>query len=102
MLNCSFAKEGKMAGKDIIMLSQKELKRIHIIQKVIDGVIRQVDAAGILLLSTRQIRRIIKKVKAEGEKGIIHKSRGRNCSFCNLLFCKIVFLHERGKMLSRW
>jgi hypothetical protein len=77
MLNCPFAKEGKMAGKDIIMLSQKELKRIHIIQKVIDGVIKQVDAAGILLLSTRQIRRIIKKVKAEGEKGIIHKSRGR-------------------------
>jgi hypothetical protein len=77
MLNCPFSKEGKMAGKDIIMLSQKELKRIHIIQKVIDGVIKQVDAAGMLLLSTRQIRRIIKKVKAEGEKGIIHKSRGR-------------------------
>jgi transposase-like protein len=78
MLNCPFPKEGTMAGKDIIMLSQKELKRIHIIQKVADGVIKQVDAAGILLLSTRQIRRIVKKVKAEGEKGIIHKSRGRD------------------------
>jgi hypothetical protein len=55
MLNCPFPKEGTMAGKDIIMLSQKELKRIHIIQKVADGVIKQVDAAGILLLSTRQI-----------------------------------------------
>jgi transposase-like protein len=78
MLNCPFSKEGTMAGRDIIMLSQKELKRIHIIQKVADGVIKQVDAAGILLLSTRQIRRIVKNVKAEGEKGIIHKSRGRD------------------------
>jgi len=67
-----------MAGKDIIMLSQKELKRLHIIQRVVDRVIKQVDAAEILLLSTRQIRRIVKKVKAEGEKGIIHKSRGRD------------------------
>ena len=66
-----------MAGKDIIMLSQKELKRLHIIQKVVDEVIKQVEAAEILFLSTRQIRRILKKVQAEGEKGIIHKSRGR-------------------------
>jgi hypothetical protein len=78
MLNCPFPKEGTMAGRDIIMLSQKELKRIHIIQKVVDRVIKQVNAAEILLLSTRQIRRIAKKVKAEGEKGIIHKSRGRD------------------------
>src|SRR4030043_720118 len=78
MLNCPFPKEGTRAGRVIIMLSQKELKRIHIIQKVVDGVIKQVNAAEILLLSTRQIRRIVKKVKAEGEKGIIHKSRGRD------------------------
>jgi len=66
-----------MAGKDIIMFRQKELKRLHIIQKVVDGIIKQTEAAEILLLSTRQIRRIHKKVKVEGEKGIIHKSRGR-------------------------
>ena len=77
MLNCPFPKEGTMAGKDIIMLRQKELKRLHIIQKIVDGVIKQAEAAEILLLSTRQIRRILKKVQAEGEKGIIHKSRGR-------------------------
>jgi hypothetical protein len=67
-----------MAGKDIIMLSQKELKRLHIIQKVVDKAIRQTDAAEILSLSDRQIRRIVKKVRAEGERGIIHKSRGRD------------------------
>ncbi|MFH0775521.1 MAG: ISNCY family transposase [bacterium] len=66
-----------MARKDIIMLRQRELKRLHIIQKVLDGVLRQVKAAEILSLSERQIRRLIKKVRIEGDIGIAHKSRGK-------------------------
>lgn len=66
-----------MAGKDIIMLSRRELKRVHIIQKVLDGELKQVEAGGILLISDRQIRRIIKRVRREGEAGVIHKSRGK-------------------------
>ena len=37
----------------------------------------QVEAADILSLSDRQIRRIIKRVRLEGDAGIIHKTRGR-------------------------
>ncbi len=66
-----------MAGKDIIMASQEELRRLHVIQKVLEGVIKQVAAAEMLSLSSRQVRRIVKRVKAEGDRGIIHKSRGR-------------------------
>jgi transposase len=66
-----------MAGEDMIMARQGELKRLHVIQKVLERVIRQVEAAEILSLSSRQIRRIIKRIRMEGEKGIIHKSRGR-------------------------
>jgi transposase len=66
-----------MAREDIIMASQEELRRLHVIQKVLEGVIKQVEAAEILSLSSRQIRRIVKRVKAEGDRGIIHKSRGR-------------------------
>jgi hypothetical protein len=66
-----------MAGEDMIMARQGELKRLHVIQKVLERVIRQVEAAEILSLSSRQIRRIIKRIRIEGEKGIIHKSRGR-------------------------
>jgi hypothetical protein len=66
-----------MAGKDIIMLSRKELKRLHIIHKVLDKAIKQVEAAKLLSLSTRQIRRVVKRVKGEGEAGITHKSRGK-------------------------
>jgi hypothetical protein len=66
-----------MAGEDMIMARQGELKRLHVIQKVLERVISQVEAAEILSLSSRQIRRIIKRIRIEGEKGIIHRSRGR-------------------------
>ena len=66
-----------MAEEDMIMARQRELKRLHVIQKVLEKVIKQVEAAEILLLSSRQIRRIVKRIRVEGDKGIIHKSRGR-------------------------
>ena len=67
-----------MAGEDIIiMVRQKELKRLHVIQRVLERGIKEVEAAEILGLSSRQIRRIVKRVRLEGDKGVIHKSRGQ-------------------------
>lgn len=66
-----------MAGKDIIKMSVKELKRLKIIQEAIDRHITQKIAAPIIGVTERQIRRIIKAVRDEGEKGVIHKSRGK-------------------------
>ena len=37
-----------MAGKDIIAMSQKELRRLHVIHKAIDRVITQLEAAEII------------------------------------------------------
>ncbi len=45
-----------MARKDIIMLSQRELKKLHMIKKVLEGVVKQIEAAEMLSLSDRQIR----------------------------------------------
>jgi hypothetical protein len=69
--------EGMMAEEDMVMARQGELKRLHVIEKVLEGIIKQVEAAEILSLSGRQIRRIVKRVRGEGSKGIIHRSRGR-------------------------
>lgn len=66
-----------MAGRDIIMATQEELKRLHVIRKAIDKTITQAEAAGVIDLSSRQVRRIIARVREEGDKGIIHRSRGR-------------------------
>ncbi|MFH1563551.1 MAG: ISNCY family transposase [Nitrospirota bacterium] len=69
-----------MAEKDIIKMTRGELRRLHIIYKVIEKELTQIEAADILGLSERQIRRITKRVSAEGEKGIIHCLRGKPSS----------------------
>jgi transposase len=66
-----------MAGGDIIMVRQRELKRLHVISKVMAGALTQRDAATLISLSERQIRRIVKRIREEGDEGIRHRSRGR-------------------------
>jgi transposase len=66
-----------MQERGIITMSQKELKRLNVIHKVIDNVITQVKAAELLDLSTRQVRRIQHRITEEGDEGIIHRSRGK-------------------------
>lgn len=66
-----------MARGDIIMLSTKELRRLKIIQTVMDGKMTQTEAGKIIGLTARQIRRIVNQVKKHGDKGICHKSRGK-------------------------
>jgi hypothetical protein len=66
-----------MAGKDIIAMTQEELKRPHITHKAIGKAIAQAEAAGIIGVCVRQAQRIVKAVKEEGGQGIIHKGRGQ-------------------------
>jgi hypothetical protein len=66
-----------MAGEGILMVRHGELKRLHVIQKVLEGIIKQGEAGEILCLSGRQIRRIVRRIRNEGHRGVIHKSRGR-------------------------
>lgn len=66
-----------MAGKDIFEMSQRELKRLHVIHNVLERELKQAEAAEVLSLSDRQIRRLIKHVREEGDRGVIHKSRGK-------------------------
>jgi len=78
-------------------LSQKERERLHIIRQVISGEIRQADAAELLSLSTRQVRRLTTCVKSRGDAGIIHKSRGRrsNNSYPKRIRDKAVALYSK-------
>ena len=66
-----------MGGEDIIMVRQKELKRLHVIHKVIEGTLTQKDAADLVSLSERQVRRIVSRIRQEGDGGIRHRARGK-------------------------
>ena len=67
-----------MAGKGIVMMSHEELKRLSVIRKALDGEITQREVAEILVLSERQVRRIARRVREEGDEGVIHGSRGQS------------------------
>jgi len=73
-----------MAGKDIIMATQEELKRLNVIHKVLDKSITQTEAAGVLDLTDRHIRRMAARITKEGDKGIVHKLRGQPAHNCTL------------------
>ncbi len=64
-------------GKDILMMSRDEVQRYQVIRKVLDKEINQQEAAEYLRRSDRQVRRIVRRVRVEGESGVIHKLRGR-------------------------
>ncbi len=63
--------------EDILTMTQEDLKRLHVIRKTIDKRIRQREAAELLAVSIRQIKRLVRRVKEESDKGIVHRSRGK-------------------------
>lgn len=66
-----------MAGKDIVRVSIKEFRRLPIIEKVLSKQLKQKEAAELVGLSCRQVRRIVRRIEVEGGQGLIHRNRGR-------------------------
>jgi transcriptional antiterminator len=69
---------------------------LHAIHKVLEGSLTQTQAAEIISLSERQIRRTVKRIEAEGDKGIQHRSRGKesNRRLPRKLVAKVVQLYQ--------
>ena len=60
-----------------IELSQTERDRLNVLHEFKQKHIRQVEAARRLALSDRQVRRLLRRVQAEGDCGVVHRLRGR-------------------------
>src|SRR5258708_9689954 len=58
-------------------LSQKELQRVSVISACIKGDLACARAAVLLCLSVRQIKRLKKRMREEGEAALAHANRGR-------------------------
>lgn len=63
--------------RETVTMSEKDLDRLHILRKVQERAITQVDAARILNLSDRQVRNLLVRLHAEGVKGIISRRVGK-------------------------
>jgi len=60
-----------------VLMSRRDLKRWKVMETVIEKGLKQKKAAEILELSLRQVKRLVKRLREEGAKGIIHRGRGR-------------------------
>jgi transposase len=63
--------------QETFTLSQKELQRVSVISTCIKGDLACVSAAGLLGLSVRQIKRLKKRLREDGEAALAHANRGR-------------------------
>ena len=56
----------------VLVMSEKERRRIGIMERVASGDMRLSDAAKILGMSYRQVRRIRVRYSQEGDMGLVH------------------------------
>jgi transposase len=63
--------------QETFTLSQKELQRVSVIRACIKGDMACARAAGLLCLSVRQIKRLKKRMREDGEAALAHANRGR-------------------------
>ncbi|HSA87564.1 MAG TPA: ISNCY family transposase [Nitrospira sp.] len=66
-----------MVREDRVTMSAKELRRVHVIRQVVDKQLTQVHAGGLLGLTPRQVRRLVRRVEQEGAQGLVHRGRGK-------------------------
>jgi len=66
-----------MSLEGLLTMSIKELKRISIIEKVVDKKLTQIIAAEHLGITVRQIKRLVRKYRQYGANGLVSKHRGR-------------------------
>ena len=64
-----------MSQEELLMMSQRD--RLRVIRQVLEDRLSQVDAAEQMGLTTRQVRRLVKRLAKRGDAGLVHQSRGK-------------------------
>jgi len=63
--------------EDMLLMRPREIKRLHLIHQALEKKIHQKQAAEMAGLSERQMRRLMKRIGEEGDRGILHRRRGQ-------------------------
>ena len=63
--------------KDLLSMSKKELTRLEIMQRLETKRLQQREAAKIMGVSERHVRRLLRKYREQGASGLISRRRGR-------------------------
>jgi Transposase and inactivated derivatives len=60
-----------------VELGRKDLKRLRILERVVNGTMSFEEGARHLIITERQLRRLRKKYQEEGAAGLVHGNKGR-------------------------
>lgn len=63
--------------KGHLRMSGKELERKSYVERVVEGTLSLRAMGKVIKLSYRQLQRVVKRYREEGDAGLVHKSRGR-------------------------
>jgi hypothetical protein len=63
--------------RGLICMSHRELTRLEILQRVEDRRLNQSQAATMLGMTPRQMRRLVRSYRAQGPEGLVSKKRGK-------------------------
>ena len=66
-----------MVREDRVIMSVKELRRVHVIRQTMEKKLTQVKAGTLLGLTPRHIRRLLERVAQAGDHGLAHRGRGK-------------------------
>ena len=58
-------------------MSDRDLVRLGVVRRVIGGELTTAEAGELLSLSSRQVKRLTKRFREKGAKGLTHASYGR-------------------------
>ena len=86
-----------MVGEDRVMMSVKELRRVHVIRQAMEKKLTQVNAGALVGLTARHVRRLIERVEREGDQGLAHRGRGKpsNRRLPEKVKAKVLRLYEQ-------
>jgi transposase len=66
-----------MVAQELGLMSQNEVSRLGVVRQVLDHGVSQAQAAQLLGLSIRQIKRLCRRVREQGAEGLISRRRGQ-------------------------
>lgn len=99
-----------------VVMSERELRRIEVLSRVVQGRLSVTHAAEVLGVSPRQVQRLLRTFREDGAPALRHKARGRpsnnriraGCSLqpgnadqlCHATIYRFVYSKDRNIALS--
>lgn len=66
-----------MIEEDMTKLRARDLRRLRVLHQVLGKRLTQVQAAAFLGLTDRHVRRLVQRVRREGDRAVVHWRRGQ-------------------------